>query len=317
MNEILLAFLQYAEQHYRRGDGTQTDEVKQFKQTFRVVRERFGVTPAREFGPRSLKNVRQAMIEVGWSRKLVNQRVGRVKRVFKWAASEELLPVAVFQSLATVTGLQAGRTEAEECDPVKPVADSAVDATLSQLNRHVAGLVMFQRRTGCRPGEACRVRSCDLDMTQTVWVYCPPQHKTAHRDGGFALPDNPRELPQADQTLLRKLLAGIWFGDLCMRFDPNGPLPPCVTPSLERLEVVRQGRKLAGSPAARNCSGYSCAKIPAQDFGINTDIIRSFLSRFSLGNPDCRNPVESGRGEAKYTYRREMVIPALKRHFKL
>jgi hypothetical protein len=43
-----------------------------------------------------------------------------VKRVLKWAASEQLVPVSVFQALATVTGLQAGRTDAEEREAVKP-----------------------------------------------------------------------------------------------------------------------------------------------------------------------------------------------------
>src|SRR5262245_58084764 len=94
VNEILLVFLDHAERHYRRADGSPTDEVKQYKQTFRLLRELYGHTPAKEFGPLGLKALRQRMIEVGWSRKLVNQRVGRVKRVFKWAASEERVSVA-------------------------------------------------------------------------------------------------------------------------------------------------------------------------------------------------------------------------------
>src|SRR5947209_15747986 len=33
VNELLLAFLEHAERHYRRADGSPTDEVGQYKQT--------------------------------------------------------------------------------------------------------------------------------------------------------------------------------------------------------------------------------------------------------------------------------------------
>ena len=48
---------------------------------------------------------------------------------------------------------------AREKEPVGPVDDAVVDATIPFLNRHVRGLVEFQRLTGCRPGEAGRARS--------------------------------------------------------------------------------------------------------------------------------------------------------------
>jgi integrase len=37
---------------------------------------------------------------------------------------------------------------------------------------------MFQRLTGCRPGEACQVRRCDIETTGAVWLYRPVRHKT-------------------------------------------------------------------------------------------------------------------------------------------
>jgi integrase len=40
-------------------------------------------------------------------------------------------------------------------------------------------LVEFQRLTGCRPGEACAVRLCHIEMKGAVWLYRPVQHKTA------------------------------------------------------------------------------------------------------------------------------------------
>lgn len=45
VNELLLGFWKYAENHYRRPDGTPTNELPQFRQTFRLVRELYGHTP--------------------------------------------------------------------------------------------------------------------------------------------------------------------------------------------------------------------------------------------------------------------------------
>jgi hypothetical protein len=139
VNELLLGFLEHADKHYRRTDGTPTNELPQFRQTFRLVRELYGHIPAREFGPKALKTVRQKMVEVGWSRKLINQRVGRVRRAFRWAVENELVPPAVLEALKAVAGLQAGRTEAREPDPVLPVADEHVRATLPFLGPVVQG----------------------------------------------------------------------------------------------------------------------------------------------------------------------------------
>jgi hypothetical protein len=49
--EVLLAFLRHAERHYRRADGSQTHEVFEYKLVVRLVRELYGHSPAREFGP--------------------------------------------------------------------------------------------------------------------------------------------------------------------------------------------------------------------------------------------------------------------------
>jgi integrase len=177
----MVAFLRFADAYYRRPDAGATNEADKYRTVIGVVRELHGHTPANEFGPRSLKDVRQAMIGRGWCRRLVNQQVGRVKRLFKWATEEELIAPTVYHGLAAVAGLKFGRTDARETEPIRPVDEAAVKATLPQLPRHVAGLVRFQLATGCRPGEACRVRRCDLDTSGPVWFFNPPTHKTTYR----------------------------------------------------------------------------------------------------------------------------------------
>jgi integrase len=182
VNEVFLAFWRHADRHYRRADGTPTNELPQYGQTFRLVKDLFGRTPAIDFGPKALKVLRQRMIDTGWTRKLINQRVGRVRRVFKWAASEQMIPVGVYQALATVTGLQAGRTTARETEAVQPIAEEHVRATLPFLRPAVGAMVQVQLLTGMRPREVCQLRPCDVDASAPVWLFHPAQYKTRHRN---------------------------------------------------------------------------------------------------------------------------------------
>ena len=161
VNEVLLAYLDHADRYYRGPDGKPTDEPRLVRTVCRIIRELYGDTPVADFGPLSFKAVRQKFISSGWCRKSVNRQTDRVRQIFKWGVAEELVPPSVHQALATVTGLRKGRTSARESDPVVPVDDAVVDATLPYLNRHVRGLVEFQRLTGCRPGEAMSVRRAD------------------------------------------------------------------------------------------------------------------------------------------------------------
>ncbi|HLA84473.1 MAG TPA: hypothetical protein VJL29_06740 [Thermoguttaceae bacterium] len=177
--EILAAYLRFAKGYYRK-NGEPTSELSEYRQTIRLVRQIYGMTPAKDFGPLALKALRERMIAAGWCRRVVNQRIGRVKRIFKWAVSEELVPPSVNHGLQAVAGLRRGRTTARETEPVKPVPDHLVEATLPHLPAVVADMVRLQRLTGCRPMEVCILRPCDVDMSGDVWIYRPESHKTEH-----------------------------------------------------------------------------------------------------------------------------------------
>jgi integrase len=179
--ELLCAYLAFAESHYVDPDGKPTSELCMVKIVLRALRELYGKEIAVEFGPLRLKAARQKWVNEGRTRTECNRRVGMVKRIFRWATSEELVPPSVYHGLTSVSGLQRGRTEAPETKPVRPVDDIVVEATLPFVPRHVQGLIEFQRLTGCRPGEACAVRRCDLDTGGATWFYRPPQHKNSWR----------------------------------------------------------------------------------------------------------------------------------------
>ena len=52
------------------------------------------------FGPLALKALRKAMIDAGLARTTINQRVGRIVRLFKWAVENEgWVPPAIHRAL--------------------------------------------------------------------------------------------------------------------------------------------------------------------------------------------------------------------------
>jgi len=198
--EVMAAYVAFAKGYYRKA-GKVTREYGLIVEACRAIKPLYGRALAVEFGPLALKAVRQSLVDSGLSRKYINKQVDRIKRMTKWAAAEELIPASIPQALSMVTGLRKGRTEARETAPVKPVADSTVDATLDSLPAVVADMIRFQRFTGCRPDEVCSLRPCDLDRSGDVWRYRPESHKTEHhgRDRVVFIG------PQAQGVLLRYL----------------------------------------------------------------------------------------------------------------
>jgi integrase len=178
--ELIAAFKVHAESYYRRPDGRQSDEVNNFRAAVRPLRLLYGHMAAREFGPLALQAVRNEMIHKGWCRTYINHQIARIKIVFKWAASQELIPASVHQALTTVSGLRRGRSDAVESEPVEPVSAEVVKATLPHLSSVVAAMVQVQLLTGTRPGEVCQMRTAEIDTSGPVWIYQPCRHKTAH-----------------------------------------------------------------------------------------------------------------------------------------
>ena len=177
--ELLNSYHKFAEGYYVK-NGRPTSAIHGIRAMLKLVRKYYGDTQAVEFGPLALKSLQARMIEAGASRRYINEHTQRIRRMFKWAASNELIPFETYQRLTTVDGLRKGRTKAREIAPVLPVDDSTVDKTLAHLSAVVGDMVRFQRLTGCRPGEVCILRPYDVETDGDVWTYRPASHKTEH-----------------------------------------------------------------------------------------------------------------------------------------
>lgn len=182
VNELCLLFVEHALQHYRRKDGSPTGTINNVRESLRYLVDLFGKTPAKEFGPRKLKTVRDAMISDGRVRTNVNRLIHWVRRVFRWGVENEYVAVTVYSALQTVTALQPGRSKAAESEPVQPVPMEVVAQTITHLTSVVGAMVRLQLLTGARPGEVMSMKPSGLgDRSDEVWVYQPSSHKTSHR----------------------------------------------------------------------------------------------------------------------------------------
>ncbi len=182
VDELCLMFMDFADGYYRRKDGTSTGTVISVRSALKYLIRLYGTIRVRDFGPRKLKAVRQAMIDDGRCRTNINRLIHWVRRVFRWGVENEHVPVDVHVALTAVPSLKAGRSEAVESEAVRPVDQATVDATLPHLPRIVAAMVELQLLTGARPGEITSMRPIDITFgTDGVWTYRPATHKTQHR----------------------------------------------------------------------------------------------------------------------------------------
>jgi integrase len=176
--EVVRQYLVWAKTYYVKHDRV-TSEPGNIVLAVRPLLEMFGKAPASQFGPKSLKLVRQKMVQKGWIRKYTNRHVDRIKRVFKWAVAEELIPPSVYEGLRAVGGLRFGRGVRDN-PPVQPASLELVEPVKKHVSRQVVAMIELQLLTGARPGEVVMMRPCDIDRSTPVWTYRPCEHKTEH-----------------------------------------------------------------------------------------------------------------------------------------
>jgi integrase len=179
VEDLVTLYYRWASATYVK-NGEPTAYVFNLEPILRLLCQKYGHVPAVEFGPLAVKALIATMVSADQCRSYINMNLGRLRRLFKWGVSEQLLPPHVYEAIKTVEGPRKGRTEARESQPVTPVEDTVVNQTLPFLTPMVADMVRLQRLTGCRPDEICSLRPCDIDDAGDVWAYRPSRHKTEH-----------------------------------------------------------------------------------------------------------------------------------------
>lgn len=224
-------------------------EVRDFRASARPLITLYGLSPIEDFGPAKLEAVHLAMMTGSWAseehkaklprgcrwkccRRTANQRLGRLKRIFRWGARKELIPWEVYYKISAAEG-ERRRRQADPPD-VQPVDPILVEKTVPFLGPVTKAMVQIQRMTGMRPGELCALtpgqidqRSLDVDG-QPIWVYKPEHHKTKHLNHVARIVLGPKA-----QELLRP-------------FMNRPPDQPCFSPR-EEMEALTRARREQGT----------------------------------------------------------------------
>jgi integrase len=253
VNELMLAYWKFAERYYVK-NGKPTSQLPRIRLALKPLKQLYGHTAVRNFGPLALKAVREWMIKQGWSRGFINACSGCIKRMFKWGVENELAPPSIYHGLQAVAGLRKGRSEATETQPVRPVIDEHVEAALPFVSRAVQAMIQVQRLSGARPGEVALMRPCDIDQSsESTWVYRPESHKTEHH--GIA-----RVIflgPQAQEILKPFLLR-----------DPGAYLFSPREMMQERWAKQRKARKTKVQPSQQNRKRRKPRKILGEHYTV-------------------------------------------------
>lgn len=242
VNMLIARYKLHCERHYVNKASVPTSEQNCIRQALRPLTRLYGPTALADFGPVALAAVRDASASGSWMndaerefaakrgqpigrcRNVTNRDLGRLKRLFRWGVSQQLVTAEKLVALETVDGIPAHRGRARETGDVGPPVPGAVDQVLPLLSRQLAAVATLQRLTGLRPSEALEAKVCDFDRTGEllaefglplppelagkVWAFCPERHKNAWRGTKRIVPIN-----EEAQALLRPWLDGRRPGD--------------------------------------------------------------------------------------------------------
>lgn len=207
---LAMRFMQWAENTYPHGTRS---EWMNCRCAVNHLLELDASTLIANYGPGRLKALQKHLADAKQSRNYLNAVCSRVKRMFKWGVSEELVPGPIYFALSTVPGIRKGRSGARETKPRQPVAWAHVEPVLAELSPTVRAMVELQWFTGARSQSVCQARAGQFDRAAAVWVW-RPRHKGEHLEQDLRLFIGPRA-----QAVLEPFLEGLSPGDFL--FSPK------------------------------------------------------------------------------------------------
>lgn len=228
VDELIAQYVSYAKEYYVHPQtGEPSGFYEDVNKALQAVQKLYGDMPAISFGPKALRAVRQAWIDKDLSISTINSRVGSIRLCFKWACSNELIPVEVHQALCTLTGLRRGRGLGK--DPVDrlPAPEPDIEKALEYLPGPLAAVVRLQLLTGARPSEILNLTPGQIECAGETWIATITHHKNSHRGKQRRIP-----FGQRCQAILRPYMLR---GKDCFLFSPKEALR-------ERRETARTGK---------------------------------------------------------------------------
>lgn len=156
---------------------------------------------AEDFTPVQLKKYRQHLIDThDYTRTVVNRRIGMIRRMFKWAASELKISIHTYEAIRTVEGIRQGREKVRETKKILPAPTKNIEALLPFISETAKKILLVQRYSGMRSSEICTMTTAQIDRSKKIWAY-RPHHKTEWRGIDKIVPLGPKA-----QAIIKPLL---------------------------------------------------------------------------------------------------------------
>ncbi|WP_010587125.1 tyrosine-type recombinase/integrase [Schlesneria paludicola] len=273
INELVLLYVEHARSYYAK-DGKPNDEFHCIASAVRPLLDLAGETAISDFGPLSLKAVRESMIQSNadqerkpWTRDYINKAVSRIRRVFKWGVSQELFGPAVLQRLQSLEPLLKGRTDAKDNPARSAVPLETIEAVRNEVKERIRDMMDIAVLTGARPGELVYLTVEMIDSSADVLRVVLPEHKMRYKGRRRVLYFGPKA-----QLIVKKHIKGKSKKD---RLFPirRGTFSNSIKRACDKLKIPRftghwlrhnagtQFRKLGGLDAAQVMLGHSHADV--------------------------------------------------------
>lgn len=268
ISELVLEYLKHASTYYVDPiTKAPTSEQTALRDAVRPLARLFGPLPVAEFDSVRLEMVQEAMANgstltaeerqargkrpLGMARTTINRHIDRIKRIMRWGCAKKIVPPHNLVNIEAVASLKAGRCTARETEIVKPVDQAIVEATLPFIAPAPADMVRVMLLSGCRVGELCKLRGCELDRSGEQWVYAPARHKTRHRGHVRNIVFGPRAM-----LILRKYL----------KADPDAYLFSPAEQAQQIREKKRAARKTPVQPSQVDRSNPNAKRKPGKHY---------------------------------------------------
>lgn len=206
--ELVAAYLSFCKEGYPNRPGKRSSTFTNVRDAVGALVDLYSSATIAGLGPVEIQSVRLFLIDQNLSRRTINDRTARIRRMYRWAMEHGWIGAEVVEGL-TINGLRKGRSKAREAPKRRAVPIEHVVRTLRdpRMPQNIKDMVRVQLRTGMRPAEIVELRGGEIDTTESPWVYEPEEHKMAYLERKRIVLIGPR----AQLTLLRYLNDGWIF----------------------------------------------------------------------------------------------------------
>lgn len=148
----------------------------------------FGETAVNDFGPLQYRLVRDQMVSGDpatgrkpRARPTDNRQIKRIRKIFRWGVSWELVQPEVITRLDSVRSLAIGETTAHDIPARKAATAADVEAVMPHLKPVYADVMRLFALTGARRGEILGLTGGMLQRRSDCWLAELNEHKTARK----------------------------------------------------------------------------------------------------------------------------------------